>query len=218
MTLPIRPDPAHSVAVVLPLSQLDEHGAPVIVRRRGRQRRIERGCPTVSQELYEEAIARAAEQATEVDEVVVASQGNNPVELINKVVAAVASETAALRWERARAVREGRPNAEQISSRRVAALGRLAESAPDARAPPSGGGRPRPGAARTGRPASGRYRRGRHPGGRLRGDGGPVHGVVEEEDDRRELPRRHEHDMTVLVEAFTATISAALATTVLLFR
>lgn len=127
MTLPIRPDPAHSVAVVLPLSQLDEHGAPVIVRRRGRQRRIERGCPTVSQELYEEAIARAAEQATEVDEVVVASQGNNPVELINKVVAAVASETAALRWERARAVREGRPNAEQISSRRVAALGRLAD-------------------------------------------------------------------------------------------
>jgi hypothetical protein len=127
MTSPVRPDPARSVAVILPIKQLDANGDPVIVRRRGRRRRIERGAPTVSQELYEEVIALAAAEVCETDDVVVACRQDNPVDLISKAMIAVAREAAALKFDRERAVREGRPDADRVCSRHVAALARLGE-------------------------------------------------------------------------------------------
>lgn len=126
MTQPRRPDP-HTVAVILPLHRLHENGAPVVVRRPGRPRRVE-SAPTISEAEYHQAIARAAALGIEQDSVVAAS-ASDPKSIIEKTMIAVAEEAAALRWDRERAQREGRAEAERISSRRVSALMRLAELA-----------------------------------------------------------------------------------------
>lgn len=125
MTNPLRP-PTPSVAVVLPLHRLDENGCPVFVRRRGRQRRIER-VPTISEAHYHATVAEAAERSIEQDEVVVATSAGDPEKVIAQTMVGVARESAALHWDRIKSQNEGRADAEKISSRRVAALCRLAD-------------------------------------------------------------------------------------------
>jgi len=126
MTQPHRPDPQNSVAVVIPIRQLDEHGEPVIVRRPGAPRRITKA-PTIREADYHAAVAEAAERAMSEDMVLAAASGNDPLKVIQATMAATAHEAAALLFERQRAVRAGRPQAARISSKRVQALCRVGE-------------------------------------------------------------------------------------------
>lgn len=129
MTAPRRPEPARSVAVVVPIRQLDEHGEPVVVRRPGRPRRVERA-PTVDEGAYHAAVAAEVARAIDADPIVASSDTSaSPRLILEQTMREVAREAASLRWERERAVREGRADAERISSRRVAALVRLGELA-----------------------------------------------------------------------------------------
>lgn len=127
MTMPRRPSEP-CVAVVVPIRQLHDNGVPVIRRRPGRPRRVE-SSPTVSEQVYLDAVAEAVERGIEQDEVVVASSAGDPKKVVDEVMSAVARETGALLWDRIKSQREGKAEAEKISSRRVAGLMRLAELA-----------------------------------------------------------------------------------------
>lgn len=125
MTMPRRPTEP-SVAVVLPIRQLREAGEPVVVRRPGRPRRVATA-PTIDERAYHEAVAAAVGHAIEQDEVVTATSADDPKLVIERTMVAVACEAAALGWDRIKSQNEGRADAEKISSRRVAALCRLAD-------------------------------------------------------------------------------------------
>ncbi len=128
MTMPRRPSQP-AAAVVLPLRALHEGREPVVVRRPGAPRRIERA-PTIREADYHETIAAQADRAIAEDGLVVASLGlPDPKYLIEATMREVAVEAAALRFDRESAVRHGRADAERISSRRVQALLRVAELA-----------------------------------------------------------------------------------------
>jgi hypothetical protein len=125
MTQPRRPDPKTSIAVVLPLRRLDEHGKPVVIRRACRPRRVEKA-PTIDERVYEATIAAEAERAIEQDGVVRAASGADAKLLLDHLIAAAAVETAGLKHDRERAVRAGR-DAAKLSTRRIAGLSHLAE-------------------------------------------------------------------------------------------
>jgi hypothetical protein len=115
-----------TVAIVIPLERLTDGERPVVRRRPGRPRRVERA-PTVDEQVYLDTVAASITQAIGQDPLVLASSGDDPVRVLDLAIAGVASEAAALRWDRERAVREGRAEADRISSRRVGALLRLAD-------------------------------------------------------------------------------------------
>jgi hypothetical protein len=115
-----------TVAVVIPLAQLTDGERPVVRRHAGRPRRVATA-PTLDERLYLDSVADAVETAIERDPLVLASSGDDPVGVLDLAIAGVAAESAALGWERERAQREGRVEAERISSRRVQALLRLAD-------------------------------------------------------------------------------------------
>ncbi|MFI5300893.1 MAG: hypothetical protein ACHREM_22655 [Polyangiales bacterium] len=128
MTMPRRPDGATSVAVVIPLHALNEHGEPVVARRPGRPRRVEKA-PTISEDLYNEALFTKVSEAINIDDIVLATMSDDPISVIDETMHAVACEAAALLWDRQRAQKEGKADAGRISSRRVAALVRVGELA-----------------------------------------------------------------------------------------
>ena len=112
-------------AVVIPLRQLEDGPTPLVRRRPGRPRRLE-CAPTIDERAYHQAVGRAADIAIRADELVRA-ETDAPLDIIQRAMDGVAREAASLAWERRRAQREGRPEAERISGRRVNALGRLAD-------------------------------------------------------------------------------------------
>jgi hypothetical protein len=128
MTQPRRPDPKTSIAIVVPLHEFDENGKPVVVRRPGRPRRVERA-PTIDERVYLETVAAEAEHAISTDPIVTASSGTpDPATVVEKTMQQVAQEAAGLLWLRQRAVRDGADGA-KLASRRVAALLKVGELA-----------------------------------------------------------------------------------------
>ena len=125
MTTPLPPT-APVVAVVIPLRELEHGDRPVVRRRGGRPRRLETA-PTVSEEAYFAAVAAAASAAEAQDEPLNATLKGDPTEVLDAAIRAVAVESAALAWNRRQAQAAGKVDVERISSRRVNALGRLAE-------------------------------------------------------------------------------------------
>ena len=125
MTNPLPPvEPV--VAVVIPLRQLESGERPLVRRKGGRPRRVE-NAPTISEAAYMDALAIAASAAEAQDEPLQATLDGNAVAVIDASIRAVAVETGALAWERARAMRAGKPEADRIASRRTNALMRLAD-------------------------------------------------------------------------------------------
>jgi hypothetical protein len=125
MTTPLPPT-APVVAVVIPLRELEDGERPVVRRRCGRPRRLETA-PTVSDEAYFAAVAAAASAAESQDEPLNATLKGTPAEVLHAAIKAVAVESAALAWNRRQAQAAGKVDVERISSRRVNALGRLAD-------------------------------------------------------------------------------------------
>jgi hypothetical protein len=130
MTAPLPPREP-TVAIVVPLTSLSGGQRPVIRRRPGRQRRVEAGAPTVDEEVYHQRVADAVKRGIAEDPVVVAMQGDDPVQVTLAALRAAARESAALLWERERAQREGRPGPEvdKLCARRTRALLAVADLA-----------------------------------------------------------------------------------------
>lgn len=122
-----KPPTGPRTAVVIPFSFVHAGEPPVVRRRPGRPRRLERA-PLVDEALYNDAVAAEAERAIQEDATVLTSSGApEPARMIQRALEGAAHESAALGFERRRAIREGRSDAEKISSRRVQALLRVAE-------------------------------------------------------------------------------------------
>jgi hypothetical protein len=125
MTTPLPPiEPV--IAVVIPLRELEEGDPPVVRRRGGRPRRLE-SAPTISDEVYFAAVTAAAVAAEAQDEPLNATLKGTAAEILDAAIKAVAVESAALAWNRRQAQAAGKVDVERISSRRVNALGRLAD-------------------------------------------------------------------------------------------
>jgi hypothetical protein len=125
MTNPLPPTEA-TVAVVIPLRQLENGERPLVRRHSGRPRRVETA-PTIDELAYLDAVAVAAAAAEAQDEPLRATLHGDAADVIDAAIRAVAIESGALAWERAQAMRAGKPGADRISSRRTNALMRLAD-------------------------------------------------------------------------------------------
>ena len=126
MTAP-KPPSEPVVAIIIPIRELDDVGRPVVRRRPGRPRRVE-SAPTIDEALYNDAIAKAANDAIEQDSVVTAAKANDSLAVVDRAIRSVAEEAAALKFDREVATRQGRSDAaERTSSRRVGALARIGE-------------------------------------------------------------------------------------------
>lgn len=125
MTMPKQPTEP-TVAVVVPLRTLAESGeAPVVRRRPGRPRRVERG-PTVDEAEYHRVVSEQADRFIDADPVLIASQRENSTALVSAAMVETARESAALLFERERAQSQGKLETAVVASRRVDALVRLA--------------------------------------------------------------------------------------------
>ncbi|HQP34499.1 MAG TPA: hypothetical protein PLI95_04960, partial [Polyangiaceae bacterium] len=115
-------------APIIPMPTAPAEGEPLVVRRRpGRPKKI-RPAPTADQAEYERAVAEARERAIEGDAVRVLLQSGNAdtAEVLWAIVEGLACESAALRWNREHA-ESGGADAQRISTRRIDALGRIAD-------------------------------------------------------------------------------------------
>lgn len=106
----------------LPLHALP--GVRAAVRLRGRPRKVATRAPEGDARGYLSAAAARREAAIAADPLVEACDAH--ADSVDGVIAGIARETAALRWERTRLQDRGSETAAQVSSRIVDALGKLA--------------------------------------------------------------------------------------------
>lgn len=124
MTSPREPS-TPTTLVLVPLHALADGAPPMVRLRPGRCRRADLA-PTISQVHYEAEMSAQANRMIAEDPIVTAASVDDSAAISARSLRAVAEESAAVKFERERATREGR-DAARLSSRRVASLARLCE-------------------------------------------------------------------------------------------